>query len=106
MASVLITSSTQADIPECIQKRIDGISAELVWNPPASILKYSYRGQTMYLFSSNCCDQFINLYDATCNRICAPSGGFTGQGDGQCQDFKQTAKFLGKVWVDARSRGK
>jgi YHS domain-containing protein len=106
MASVLITSSTQADIPECIQKKIDGIKAGPVWNPPATISRYSYRGQTMYLASSNCCDQFNYLVDASCNRICAPSGGFTGRGDGKCMDFLQTGEFLGTLWGDTRSRGK
>ncbi len=57
----------------------------------------------MYLFSSNCCDQFNTLYDESCNRICAPSGGFTGRGDGRCRDFNQVAKYLGKVWLDQRS---
>jgi YHS domain-containing protein len=103
IASVLTTSSTQTDVPVCIQEKIDGISTGPIWNPPASITKYLYRGQTMYLMSSSCCDQFNNLYDENCNRICAPSGGFTGRGDGKCMDFQETAKFLGKVWKDTRS---
>ncbi|CAF2432111.1 unnamed protein product [Rotaria sp. Silwood2] len=99
-------SLAQFNIPQCIQKKIDSILAEPVWNPPATIRKYSYNNKPTYLLSSNCCDQFNDLYDKSCNRICAPSGGFTGQGDGQCRDFYQTAKFLGDVWVDKRSREK
>ena len=106
IASILIALSTQNDIPECIQKRIDRVLAGPVWNPPATISKYSYRGQTVYLASSNCCDQFNNLIDELCNSVCAPSGGFTGRGDGRCLDFHETAKLLGKVWADTRSRGK
>ncbi|CAF1450347.1 unnamed protein product [Rotaria sp. Silwood1] len=102
----LIISSAQNDIPKCIQEKINNILAEPVWNPPASIMKYLYNDKTMYLLSSDCCDQFNNLYDESCNYICAPSGGFTGRGDGQCMNFHQQAKFLGKVWVDTRGRGK
>lgn len=105
VASLLISSSMQAGIPECIQHRINDIAGEPVWNPPASISKYIYHGKTTYLFSSNCCDQFNSLYDESCNHICAPSGGFTGRGDGKCLDFDTEGKFLGRVWVDSRSRG-
>jgi len=103
IVSVLIMPSIQNDIPECIQKKIDNILTEPVWNPPATISKYLYYDQTVYLFSSNCCDQFNNIYDESCNYICAPSGGFTGRGDGRCTDFNQIAKLLEQVWVDVRS---
>lgn len=106
VASNSILSSAQQSIPSCIQKRIDGILAGPVWNPPTTIMKYSYNDKMTFLFSSSCCDQFNYLYDALCNPICAPSGGFIGQGDGKCKDFFKNAKFLGKVWVDTRSRGK
>ncbi|MBI3349677.1 MAG: hypothetical protein HY020_21010 [Burkholderiales bacterium] len=41
-------------------------------------------GQRFYLFMALCCDQFNRLYDADGRFVCAPSGGFTGQGDGRC----------------------
>lgn len=103
---VLITSSIQTHIPECIQEKIDAISAGSVWSPPASISRYLYRDQTMYLFSSRCCDQHNNLYNESCNRICAPSGGFSGLGDGRCTDFYLKAEYKEKVWTDIRSLGK
>lgn len=97
-----IELSIQNNIPVCIQKKINNILAEPVWNPPATVMKYSYRDQTIFLFSSNCCDQFNSLYDESCHVICAPSGGFTGRGDGRCTDFYQTGKLLSKVWIDQR----
>ncbi|MFG6485069.1 DUF6970 domain-containing protein [Roseateles sp. BYS78W] len=41
-------------------------------------------GRLVYLSISPCCDMFNKLYDADGRFICAPSGGFTGQGDGRC----------------------
>jgi hypothetical protein len=38
----------------------------------------------VYLFTPMCCDQFTRLYDAEGRFICAPSGGFSGAGDGTC----------------------
>ncbi|CAF1094025.1 unnamed protein product [Adineta ricciae] len=102
---VLISLSTQAKVPHCIQKRINAIAAQPVWNPPATVYEYVYQNKRTFLFSSNCCDQFNELYDEECNRICAPSGGFTGRGDGKCPDFATTAKIVGKVWQDPRTRG-
>ena len=93
-------------LPKCIGKKIKDIRAEPVWNPPATVSKYSYKGQIVFLFSSNCCDQYNTLYDQSCNYICAPSGGFTGQGDGLCTDFDQVAKFIKVVFKDRRGSGK
>jgi len=89
-------------IPLCIQKRIDEIKAEAKWNPPAEVNEYIYKDQHVYLFTSNCCDQYIMLYDGSCKYICAPSGGFTGKGDGKCADFYTAAKHVKLVWKDSR----
>lgn len=88
--------------PECISQRIEQIKAQAKWNPPAEVNQYTYNGKTVYLFSSNCCDQYNELYDANCNYICAPSGGFTGKGDGKCADFTSAATHIRLVWKDDR----
>ncbi|CAF1186429.1 unnamed protein product [Rotaria sp. Silwood1] len=106
IAIVLLSTSAKAEIPTCLQKKIASILAGPVLNPPASISKYLYRGKLVYLWISSCCDQFNPLYDGECNRICAPSGGKTGRGDGQCADFRQTATLLENLWVDPRSHSK
>ena len=89
-------------IPDCIQARIDSISKEPRWNPPAQVDEYEYAGKRVFLFSSNCCDQYNNLIDPDCRYICAPTGGITGRGDGQCADFNSTARHIRLVWKDPR----
>src|SRR5579875_1086680 len=89
-------------VPPCIQQKIAAIKAAPRWNPPAQVDKYLYNGKTVYLFSSNCCDQYNVLYNDACNYVCAPSGGFTGKGDGKCSDFFTKAKHMGIVWKDNR----
>ena len=37
-----------------------------VGNPPAEVNEYSYNGKKVFLFSSNCCDQY-NASDSDCN---------------------------------------
>jgi hypothetical protein len=91
-------------MPECLQKKIDSIKQQPVSNPPTEIHKYDYKGATVYLFSANCCDGFNAAFDENCNYICAPSGGFTGKGDGKCNDFDEQAKLVTLVWKDARER--
>ena len=91
-----------AVIPACIQQRIDSIKKEPKWNPPAEVNEYTYKGKTVYLFSSPCCDFFNPVYGDDCNYVCAPSGGFTGKGDGKCEDFNSTAKHVRLIWKDER----
>lgn len=103
IAALLIVPTIQGTIPQCIKTKINDILSQPIWNPPATITQYSYNGQNTYLISSNCCDQFINLYDESCNHICAPSGGFTGRGDGKCPDFARQAKLIENIWSNKRS---
>ena len=101
-----ITASPAAadQTPSCILTKIDSIKKEPVWNPPAEIYEYEYQGKKVYAISSNCCDFFNTVVDSDCNYICAPSGGFTGRGDGKCKDFFKEAKQLRLVWKDERTR--
>lgn len=88
--------------PVCIIRRIEEIKKQPVWSPPAEINEYSYNGQTVYLITADCCDQFITLADKSCAVLCAPSGGYTGSGDGRCPDFNEKAKHIRLVWKDER----
>jgi hypothetical protein len=74
-----------------------------VGNPPQSIWKYDYKGQPVYYVPPQCCDQYSTLYDSAGTVICAPDGGFTGQGDGKCPDFFQERKNETLVWKDSRA---
>ena len=103
-ATKVTASAMPAATPRCIAERIDSIKRQPVWNPPAEIYEYEYDGRKVYAISSNCCDFFNTVIDANCNYICAPSGGFTGRGDGKCTDFFKVAKQLRLVWKDDRTR--
>jgi hypothetical protein len=89
-------------IPSCVQQKINEIKTQPPWNPKATVFEYTYNGKKVYLFSSNCCDQYNMLYDENCNALCAPSGGFTGRGDRKCEDFKDKATGEKLVWKDER----
>lgn len=90
-------------IPACVQARIDEIKKQPVWNPPAQVEEYRYNGRRVFLFSSNCCDQYNEAVDENCNYLCAPSGGYTGKGDGKCPDFRDKAELVRLVWKDERT---
>jgi hypothetical protein len=92
----------KSEIPSCIQQKIEAIKAAPKWNPPAEVNEYTYQGKNVYLFSADCCDQYNELVDENCKYICAPSGGITGKGDGECPDFSSAAQFKRVVWKDSR----
>lgn len=96
------TVDEMASIPSCIQSKIDSIKKLPRFNPPAEVTEYEMEGKRVFLFSSDCCDFFNTLVDAKCNYVCAPSGGFTGKGDGKCPDFDKKAKMIKQVWKDPR----
>ncbi|MDZ7723540.1 MAG: hypothetical protein U5R06_12240 [candidate division KSB1 bacterium] len=73
-----------------------------VGNPPQSIWRYTYKGRIVYYVPAQCCDQFSTLYDAKGSILCAPDGGFSGQGDGHCPDFFAERKDEHLVWRDPR----
>jgi hypothetical protein len=89
-------------VPQCINSKIQKIKNQPRWNPPASVTEYRYNDKKVYLFSSDCCDRFEELFDEDCNYICAPGGGITGKGDMKCTDFYQKAVFVKLVWKDER----
>lgn len=95
-------TASQQQTPACILQKIDSLKREPVWNPPAEIYEYEYDGSKVYAISSNCCDFFNTVIDSECKYVCAPSGGFTGRGDGKCADFFKAAKQLRLVWKDER----
>ena len=53
--------------------------------------KVIYAGGPAYLIPSPCCDKYDYFYDSSGVILCAPSGGFTGRGDGSCEQIFGTA---------------
>jgi len=100
----LTTSCSKSDIhvPNCIDTKIAALKNSPVQNPPAEIWKWVDDGKTYYYITSDCCDQYNYLYAEDCEIVCAPDGGFTGNGDGKCAEFSsEIVKTL--IWKDARN---
>lgn len=94
-------SDISKSVPDCIEQKINELNNTGVYNPPAQVWEWKVDGKTYYYFTSNCCDQYNILYDVDCNIVCAPDGGFTGNGDGNCPEFKgEIVKTL--IWADTR----
>jgi hypothetical protein len=96
--------SSQVENPPWVDQLIRNTQNEPAGNPPQSIWRYDYNGQTVYYIPPQCCDQYSQLLDAGGKVICAPDGGFTGQGDGRCPDFLEKRTNEELIWKDSRSR--
>ena len=96
--------AAQAENPRWVEQLVEQFQSEPVGNPPQSIWRYEYEGQTVYFVPAQCCDMYSTLYDADGEVICAPGGGIDGRGDGGCPDFftERTGETL--VWEDPRLR--
>lgn len=95
------TSDLDIEAPMCIEQKIDAIINNEVTNPPTQVWRWEVDGDTYYYITSDCCDQYNYLYNEQCEIICAPDGGITGAGNGNCPDFtNEIVKTL--VWKDNR----
>lgn len=94
-------SNLNIDAPNCIENEIKKIKIEEVRNPPAQVWKWEVDAQTYYYITSDCCDQYNYLYNSNCEIICAPDGGLTGLGDGNCPNFIGPIKKT-LLWKDNR----
>lgn len=87
--------------PNCIDHKIESLKKERVRSPPAEVWEWKVDNSIYYYITSNCCDQYNLLHDNECNIICAPDGGNSGEGDGNCPNFSGTIlKTL--RWKDPR----
>ncbi len=74
-----------------------------VGTPGYSITRYVYQGQTVFYVPAQCCDGLSALLDSCGQPICAPDGGLSGAGDGQCPDFFDARTDEMLVWSDPRN---
>lgn len=93
-------------LPTWLASLIRDLENAPVADPPASITRYTYDGQTVYFLPQRCCDQFSTIYDDEGNIIGHPDGGITGQGDGRVGDFFQARSDGESVWQDPRDVGR
>ncbi|QJX46197.1 hypothetical protein HMJ29_04290 [Hymenobacter taeanensis] len=70
--------------------------------PAAEVTQYTYKGNTVYLVTGGCCDNYNYLFDRCGNVLCAASGGLSGTGDGRCADFTAKATDPVLLWRDPR----
>ncbi len=109
LAAVLVLTACAAAVaqtgnPVWVDQLIKKFESEKVGNPPQSIWRYEYQGQSVYYVPAQCCDMFSSLYDANGTVICAPDGGLTGRGDGHCPDFYSHRSKEQLIWKDPRTR--
>lgn len=88
--------------PAWLTALIQKLEHEPVANPPASIIRYRYRGADVYYLPPRCCDVPGVLYDTAGAVVCLPDGGITGKGDGRCTDFAATRSDETVIWRDRR----
>lgn len=53
------------------------------------LVRHVLEGQVYYLMLASCCDKHDYLFDTQGSYVCAPSGGFSGQGDGKCPRLRE-----------------
>ena len=93
----------QVENPEWVDALISEYESQPLGEAPPRILKYTVNGSDYYYIPAPCCDQFNILLDGTGNAICAPDGGFTGNGTGDCPEFAYRLENPAVVWEDSRS---
>ena len=99
----VVVPAPAPEISDWLTGLIQRLEREPVSNPPASITRYEYNGQTVYFIPQRCCDIFSDLYDADGLIIGHPDGGITGQGDGRVSDFFKSRSNGSVIWQDQRS---
>jgi hypothetical protein len=75
-----------------------------------NVVRYDYDGEAVggavtlvyYVPPSSGADVTSELYNKQNELLCAPDGGITGQGDGQCTDFASERSNGCIVWADTR----
>ena len=87
-----------AAMPTCMVTKIDSMKMNTQVNPPASVIRYTYKGNSVFYITSGCCDQFNPVYSNDCIYLGAPDGGITGKGDGKIPDFFANATNKKVVW--------
>jgi Domain of unknown function (DUF6970) len=100
------SATTGQAVPKSIEQLIERYERGSEDASPRAIWKYSYRGADVFYvpLSVVCCDRFSELYDQAGNLICAPDGGITGAGDGNCPDFVPQPSVGVRIWSDPRLR--
>ncbi len=98
-ATAATPAAEMAPRPRWLELLIGRLAAQPPGNPPQTVWRYRYRGQTVYYLPPQCCDQTSVLFDAKGRVIAAPDGGLTGQGDGRAADFFELRQQGMLLWT-------
>ena len=98
-SGLMVNSCKKAYAPDGISDEIYQLVLEL---QPTSVDEYLYNAEKVYYFDTwRGPDDFTRLY-STDGTLMAHFGGFTGEGDGRCTDFFETAVLIRTVYADNR----
>jgi len=97
-----IQNDNLTEIPVWINNLIEEEKSNPVANPPASITRCIYKNQVVYYIPPRCCDIPSKLYNEEGDIMCSPDGGFTGKGNGKCNDFSEKRTNCKIIWEDTR----
>jgi hypothetical protein len=89
-------------LPSWAAALITEIESQPVTNPPSSLYRYRYHGETVYFRPARCCDVSSDLFDRAGSVLCHPDGGLSGSGDGRCTDFFEARSAEELLWHDPR----
>ena len=93
-----VPNTDNTGLPVWVTQLYSDSTGQAVKNPPNTITKCLYNNQIVYYVEPGCCDQFNTVYNESGTILCAPSGGFTGAGDGRCTDFTTKKADCQIVW--------
>ncbi|MFT5336584.1 MAG: hypothetical protein ACJAY8_001063 [Sphingobacteriales bacterium] len=93
--------SQEEKIESCIAHKIEEVLAGDPQNPRTEIWLWKSSAELYYYVNAPCCDQFSVLFNEDCAVVCAPDGGFSGNGDGACPEFAADLSRI-LVWKDIR----
>lgn len=85
------------ELPSCVVDIALGKTMEPLQSVPEYVLGCENQEETTFYFASGCCDLLNMVLDEQCNYICAPDGGFSGNGDTKCMDYFSTVDCM-LIW--------
>lgn len=92
--------SNKNNYSDCINAKIQEILQSPIQNPKATVKKYTYLGQTVYLINSNFADALDPVYNDKCELVCT-QGGIGGNSNNSCVNW-DSAVYIETVWTDPR----
>ncbi len=84
-----VPADDAADVFPCAAE----VTAEVPYFTITDAEVWVWNGDAVYRVWMRTAEGWSVVYDLSCTYACAPSGGYTGQGDGLCPDFEDEAAY-------------